>query len=59
MPQQRASDAVALLSRQNISVPDQLDVAHLLQAHQAGEMRAVVIAPEDDARSELPIERIA
>jgi hypothetical protein len=56
--QQRPPDAVALRFRRDIRVADQLDVAHPLDAHDAGQHAVALVTPEHHAGGDLRVELV-
>src|SRR5262249_15061097 len=51
-----AADAAALHCRDNISMADKVNVAHVLQSHDTGEAAAILVAPELDAGGAFAVE---
>src|SRR5204862_1004520 len=56
--EQRAADAAPLACGRDVGVADQHDVAHRLDAHDAGEGPLVLVAPEPDAGGDLVLELV-
>jgi hypothetical protein len=57
MLQELTADALPLLCRQNVGMPNEIDIAHWLQAHNPCQRPiALVIAAECDAGCDLPVE---
>src|SRR5215207_3784992 len=56
--QQGTADAPALALRHHVGVPDQVHVAHLLDAHHAQERAVVLVAPELHSGRDLGVELV-
>ena len=53
------ADAATLALGHDVGVPDQVHVAHRLDAHDPEQRAAVLVAPELDPRGDLPVELLA
>jgi hypothetical protein len=58
MPKQSAANAAPLAARQDISVTNEIDVAHRLEAHHACQPAVLLITPEHDTGGDLAIELV-
>ena len=58
MPEQSAADAAPLAARQDVSVTNEIDVAHRLEAHHACQLAVLLIAPERDTGGDLASELV-
>src|SRR5256885_759021 len=56
MLDQLATNTAPLLPRQNVSVANQIDVAHVLNSHHTDQLALRLVAPERDAISDLALE---
>src|ERR1700722_3466112 len=55
MPEQPVANAAPLATRQDVSVPNEIDVTHRLHTHHAHEYAIVFIAPDGDACRDLAV----